>query len=184
VLLAAPTLNPVLALATACLIASTPARADPQREAGDVLRWALPLGTLTAEIARGENQGARQFSAAWLATLGATEILKRTVRVERPDRSNEMSFPSGHAAPAFAAATYVHRRYGPDHAWPLYAAALYVGHTRVEAGRHRWIDVAGSAAVAATMSALLVDRRSTRRAPVVTSMPAQPRVDLQFQFRW
>src|SRR6059036_202886 len=151
VLLAAPTLNPVLALVTACLIASTPARADPQREAGDVLRWALPLGTLTAEIARGENQGARQFSAAYLATLGATEILKRTVRVERPDRSNEMSFPSGHAAPAFAAATYVHRRYGPDHAWPLYAAALYVGHTRVEAGRHRWIDVAGSAAVAATM---------------------------------
>ncbi|HEY2928281.1 phosphatase PAP2 family protein [Piscinibacter sp.] len=177
-------MTPALALATACLIGSAPALADPQSEAGDVLRWALPLGTLTAELARGEGQGARQFAAAYVATVGATEILKRTVRAERPDRSNERSFPSGHAAPAFSAATYVHRRYGADAAWPLYAAAVYVGYTRVAAERHRWIDVAGSAALAATMSWWLVERRSANRLPVVTAMPERPRVDLQFQLRW
>ena len=177
-------MNPALALAAACLIGSAPALADPQREAGDILRWALPLGTLTAELARGENQGARQFTAAYVATLGATEILKRTVRSERPDRSNEMSFPSGHAAPAFAAATYVHRRYGADHAWPLYATAVYVGYTRVAAERHRWIDVAGSAAVAAVMSGLLVERRPRKPPAIVSALPERPRVDLQIQFRW
>lgn len=36
------------------------------------------------------------------ATAGATEVLKRTVRRPRPDGSDRMSFPSGHAGMAFA----------------------------------------------------------------------------------
>jgi len=51
-----------------------------------------------------------RFGKSWAATLGATEALKRITQVERPDRSNHESFPSGHASHAFAAATYVATR--------------------------------------------------------------------------
>jgi membrane-associated phospholipid phosphatase len=86
-----------------------------------------------------------------------TEVLKRTTHVERPDGSNDMSFPSGHAAQAFSSATYVHRRYGFSDAWPLYVMATYVGYTRVQSNRHSWVDVAGAAGIAALSSWWLVE---------------------------
>jgi membrane-associated phospholipid phosphatase len=81
-------------------------------------------------------------------TTGVTEILKKNTGVTRPDGSDDNSFPSGHAARAFSAAAYVHQRHGMDAAWPLYLAATYVGHTRVQARRHRWSEVAVAAGLA------------------------------------
>ena len=129
---------------------------DAERRAGDVLSYALPVATLGTELWRGDRQGAWQFAESFVVTVTATELLQRTTGVERPDHSNDRSFPSGHAARAFAAATYVHRRHGLESAWPLYALATYVGYTRVQSGRHRWADVAGAAGVAAASSWWLV----------------------------
>jgi membrane-associated phospholipid phosphatase len=143
----------------ALLAASPVAQAgdDSQTRLGDVLSYALPAATLGTELWRGDTSGAGQFTAAFLATMGTTEVLKRTTGVERPDGSNDESFPSGHAARAFAAATYVHRRHGLSSAWPLYAMATYVGYTRVQADRHRWVDVLGAAGVSAASSWWLVE---------------------------
>lgn len=94
-------------------------------------------------------------------------MLKRTTHVERPDRSNDESFPSGHASRAFSAATYMHRRHGFESAWPLYLAATYVGYTRVHEGRHRWGDIVGSAAVSAAATWWLVDPKDDGRVSVV-----------------
>jgi membrane-associated phospholipid phosphatase len=134
--------------------------ADATEQAGDVLSYALPAGTLAIELWRGEKTGALQFVESFAVTMTATEILKRTTHVERPDHSNDESFPSGHASRAFAAATYVHRRYGFADAWPLYVLSTYVGYTRVQANRHRWTDVVGSTAVAAASSWWLVEPKS------------------------
>jgi len=134
---------------------------DGERQAGDVLSVAMPVATLGVELWRGEWTGARQFGESFLVTVAATEVLKRTTHVERPDHTNDQSFPSGHAARAFAAATYVHRRYGFEDAWPLYVMATYVGHTRVQSGRHRWADVAGAAGVSALSSWWLVDPKQS-----------------------
>lgn len=152
-------------------LAAAPARADDgaSRRTGDVLSYALPAGTLGFELLRGDRQGALQFTQSLGVTLLASEVLKRTVHAERPDHTNDQSFPSGHAARAFAAATYVHRRHGWNHAWPLYALSMYVGHTRVEAQRHRWGDIAGAAAIAAASSWWLATPQQS------TSVEAGPR---------
>ena len=99
---------------------------DDHRRAGDVLRFAMPAGVVAYELWRGDKEGAWQFGKSWAVTTGATEVLKRSTHVERPDRSNHESFPSGHASHAFAAATYMHRRHGIEEAWPWYVAATYV----------------------------------------------------------
>lgn len=150
----------VLAVATSGAVASS----DAVRESGDVISVAMPVATLGVELWRGERAGALQFTESFLVTVAATEVLKRTTHVERPDGSNDESFPSGHASRAFASATYVHRRYGWQYAWPLYGLATYVGYTRVASDRHRWADVAGSAVVAALSSWWLVDPRQSATA--------------------
>lgn len=133
--------------------------ADPgeERRIGDALSLALPVAALGTELARGDRRGALQFAESFALTVTAAEILKRSTHVERPDGSNDLSFPSGHAARAFAVASYVHGRHGLENAWPLYALATYVGYTRVQAGRHRWVDVLGAAGVAALSAHWLVD---------------------------
>ena len=151
-----------------CLVMVGPGQvcAQSQREAGDVLSIVLPVATLGVELLRQDYEGARQFALTLATTLVATEALKRTTHAERPDGSNDESFPSGHAARAFPAATYVHRRHGFGSAWPIYAAALYVGYTRVDADRHTWGDVAGAAAIAAAAAWCLVEPQSSNVAVV------------------
>lgn len=151
----------LVALVLATLPLAAWAGGDAERRAGDALSYALPLATLGTELWRGERGGALQLAGSFALTVAATEVLKRSTHVERPDRTNDESFPSGHASRAFAAAAYVHRRYGMAEAWPLYALATYVGYTRVQAGRHRWADIAGSAGLAVASSWWLVTPRST-----------------------
>ncbi|MEW6705661.1 MAG: phosphatase PAP2 family protein [Pseudomonadota bacterium] len=156
-----------LALWAACAMAGATgsvAAADPH--GGDALRFALPAATVAAELARSDETAARQYAAALAIAVGAGEALKRATGIERPDRSNERSFPSGHAVWAFSPAASVHRRHGLAPAVPLYLAATYVGWTRVHAHRHRWADVAGAALLAAAVSWWLVEpRRSQPGAP-------------------
>jgi membrane-associated phospholipid phosphatase len=159
------------------------AESDTHSRAGDVLRVAMPVGVVTYEVWRGDNEGLEQFGMSWAATLAATEILKRATHVERPDGSDDLSFPSGHASNAFVAATYMHRRHGFEQAWPLYLAATYVGWNRVQADRHRWADIAGSAALAGVFSWWLV---TPEREPAVIVIPSllPGLVSLQMRVRW
>jgi membrane-associated phospholipid phosphatase len=151
---------PALAVALAIsLPGASRASAEAEEQAGDAIATALPVATLGVELWRQEWTGARQFAASFVVTVAATELLKHITHVERPDGSDDLSFPSGHAARAFPSATYVHRRYGFEYAWPLYVLATYVGYTRVGADRHRWADIAGSAGVAALSSWWLVEPR-------------------------
>ena len=58
------------------------------------------------------------------------EPLKFAVRRERPDGSNHQSFPSGHAAVTFAAATVIERHLGWRKSVLGYAIASYVAMSR------------------------------------------------------
>ncbi|MBL8333059.1 MAG: hypothetical protein JNM08_08150, partial [Rubrivivax sp.] len=68
---------------------------DSGRRAGDRLSYALPLATLGVELARGDREGAAQLALSFAVTTGTAEVLKRVTGVERPDGSNDLSFPSG-----------------------------------------------------------------------------------------
>ena len=81
---------------------------------------------------------------------GAKSILKAIVKEDRPDHSDNKSFPSGHAAMAFAAARSIDKEFRQESIWiPIagYAAATAIGVERVARDRHHWYDVVAGAAV-------------------------------------
>jgi membrane-associated phospholipid phosphatase len=76
--------------------------------------------------------------------------LKKITAVPRPDTGERNSFPSGHTAQAFAAATFLHKEYGKDH--PIYSVLAYttaagVGILRVLNNRHWASDVFAGAGI-------------------------------------
>jgi hypothetical protein len=76
--------------------------------------------------------------------------LKKLTAVERPDTGAENSFPSGHTAQAFVAATFLHKEYGQDHpAYSVlaYATATGVGALRILNNRHWISDVLAGAGI-------------------------------------
>ncbi|MFT3954681.1 MAG: phosphatase PAP2 family protein [Piscinibacter sp.] len=161
---------------------AAPTLALDHRRAGDILENALPAGAAAIELWRGDTEGLWQLGASFTVTLLATQALKKGLDVQRPDGGVE-SFPSGHAAKAFAAATYMHRRHGLDSAWPWYVAAGYVGWTRVNAHRHRWGDVAGSALLAGLSSRWLVTPAGEAGVSLLPSV-GPGGVFVELQARW
>ena len=76
--------------------------------------------------------------------------LKLTTGVLRPDVTNYFSFPSGHTAAAFMAATLFYKEYGFKGYWVglvAYAAAIVTGFTRILNKRHWLFDVIIGAAL-------------------------------------
>ena len=69
---------------------------------------------------------------------------------ERPDRSNNHSFPSGHTETAFAAAEFLHQEYKDQSIWISiggYGAATFVGIARVYNNKHWVSDVVAGAGI-------------------------------------
>lgn len=69
-----------------------------------------------------------------LIVAGITNSLKYTVRERRPDETAKNSFPSGHTATAFMAATILHKEYGQTRS-PWYSVAGYSMATATAVGR-------------------------------------------------
>ena len=75
------------------------------------------------------------------------EPLKLATGRERPDGSDHLSFPSGHSAVTFAAATVIERHLGWRKAILGYAIASYVATSRLHDDKHWLSDVVFGAAV-------------------------------------
>ena len=88
--------------------------------------------------------------ASVVVAFGAKTALKAMVKEERPDHSDNKSFPSGHAAMAFAAARSIDKEFRKESIWiPIagYAAATAIGIERIASDRHHWYDVLAGAGV-------------------------------------
>lgn len=88
--------------------------------------------------------------ASVVFAFGAKTALKAVVKEERPDHSDDKSFPSGHAAMAFAAARSIDKEFRKDCIWiPIagYAAATAIGVERVVNDKHHWYDVVAGAGI-------------------------------------
>ena len=117
------------------------------RTSGDILVTALPASCLVATLSLQDWKGLRQGAFTGLLTAGVGSGLKYIVDKERPDKSNNMSFPSLHTGTSFASAAFIQRRYGWEWGIPAYAVAAYVGWSRVYGKKHDWWDVAAGAAL-------------------------------------
>jgi membrane-associated phospholipid phosphatase len=96
---------------------------------------------------RGKNTLANQTALLIKTEILMTAIvtpLKYSTHELRPDGSNHQSFPSGHTAQAFAAATFLHREYGHVSIWYSiggYTVATAVGALRILNDKHWLSDV-------------------------------------------
>jgi len=125
-----------------------PAKSDGIEAAGQVIAFALPAVAGGISIYQSDWTGLAQMTVATGATVGTAYGLKYIVHEERPDHSDNKSFPSDTAALAFAPANFLWQRYGWQYGLPAYLAASFVGYSRVEAKQHHWWDVAASAGLA------------------------------------
>ena len=69
---------------------------------------------------------------------------------ERPNQSDNLSFPSGHTETAFVAAEFLHQEYRNKSVWISiggYSAATFVGIARVYKNRHWVSDVVAGAGI-------------------------------------
>lgn len=134
----------------------------------DWLQYA-PAGAMVALKAcgvRGRSSWGRMLvSDAFSAGLMAIGVnsLKYSCRVMRPDGSSRNSFPSGHTATAFMAATMLHKEYGHRSPWYSiggYTVATITGVTRQLNNRHWMSDImvgAGICILATELGYFLAD---------------------------
>ena len=130
---------------------------NPDRGFGKVLEtgggWPASLAVVAiftgGRLAHGPRFRAMTYDLANAAivNLAYTELLKVTVRRERPDGSNNQSFPSGHASDGFTWATVFERHYGWKWGVPAYALAATMGYSRIVRDKHYLSDVVGRAAL-------------------------------------
>ena len=140
-------------LALLTVFAST-AQADAIHTWGsvsNVTTLAIPVLAGVATLANHDSTGTQQLLLSTGSAVMAAEVLKQSVHSNRPDGSDNKSFPSAHTTLAFSAAAFLDRRYGEQYAatWTpaLYGLAALTGVARVEAKRHHWVDVLAGGAI-------------------------------------
>lgn len=132
------------------LYAHTPANAWSDKtweDISDVGAYGLIGTALILPASRKDWEGLRQSAYSIGSATLTAQIGKALVDEERPDNSDNDSFPSGHTANAFASATTLHRRYGWQIGFPAYAVATLTGVARERARKHHWYDVLAGAAI-------------------------------------
>ena len=117
----------------------------------------LGAGGASYLIGRAKNSDRAQHLGmdtieAELLTAGIVFGLKEAVRRERPERAEQstasgFSFPSGHAASTFAAATVLQQHLGYKAGLPTYLVASYVAMSRLHENVHNASDVVFGAAI-------------------------------------
>lgn len=133
------------------LFAVNPALAETNvtlANVGTGVAIALPVVAAGISYSKNDWQGIGELALTTGATVGTALLLKQFIKEERPDYSDNRSFPSDTAALAFAPASYLWDRYGWEYGVPAYGAAIFSGYTRVASQEHHWWDVAASAGIA------------------------------------
>lgn len=152
---------PALAMA---LFLAAPAHADEDdwATASDIGRGALVVTALGLPAVQGDWKGAKQAAFSLGATYAVTTGLKHVIEEERPDDSDNKSFPSGHTSSSFAAAATLHKRHGWEIGVPAHIVATFVGVARVKADKHFVHDVIAGAVIGEAAGWLLTDRKNDK----------------------
>lgn len=103
--------------------------------------------------------------------------IKEFSNVERPNNRNNKSFPSGHTAQAFLAATMLHRTFGERSVWisvGAYSVAAATGAMRILNNAHWLTDVLAGAAVGILSVQLTHDLYMSRRKQNQIQVSAYP----------
>lgn len=113
----------------------------------DVISIGLPVTALSVVLAKHDWNGLLRGTLETAGVIGTSYLLKEVIHSDRPDHSDDHSFPSLHAATTFLTASFLMKRYGWKFGVPAYALAAYVSWGRIYSKKHRFRDVAAGAAL-------------------------------------
>ena len=151
----------ILATALSLSIISSPAAYavsnNTWADISDVSVFALAGSALVMPVVRDDWEGARQAALSLGTAEGIALLGKATIHEQRPDQSDNNSFPSGHSALAFASATTMYKRYGWEVGVPAYALATLTASARVAARKHHWYDALAGAVIGSSSGWLFTD---------------------------
>ena len=165
------------------VIIATSAHADSTLETlGNMTQVIVPAYAAGLAIAEPGWTGAKQFAAQFVATEVTALGLKTIINEERPDKSDQNSFPSAHTAAAFSGAFFIHKRYGWKKALAPYALAGFTAFTRISEKKHYFHDCLAGAAIAALYNWAFVDALGT--GSVVTVSGDTHGAQLNFNMRF
>lgn len=118
---------------------------DPGTYIGDAT---VLLGGAVTTYAVGRFAGRPRVSHVGrdlIRTIAVSQVVVQALKAgtnrDRPDLSNDHSFPSGHAATTFASAVVLQRHLGKKWAVLTYGVATYVAASRMHENRHHLSDV-------------------------------------------
>lgn len=124
-----------------------------------LLALGLPLAAGVTSWSRDDTAGLWQLGGSLAMAAGGSELITALHKKPRPDGSGDDSFPSSHAAVAFAAARYLDKRYDTGWAPVVYGAAALTGLARVRANKHDWPDVLVGAGLGYLSAELMTSHR-------------------------
>lgn len=140
---------------------NTPALADAKDNwdhFSDYATYSLAATALALPAWDKDWEGIKEATYSMGAAGIVGEMAKAAVHEQRPDHSGDDSFPSNHAAVAFAAATNLTIRYGQQAALPSFGVASAIALGRVQADKHYWHDVLAGAALGSLSGYLLTTK--------------------------
>lgn len=142
----------------------------------DVISIGLPVAALSFVLAKHDWNGLLRASIETVGVVGTSYLLKEVTHSERPDHSDDHSFPSLHAATTFLTASFLMRRYGWEFGVPAYVLAAYVSWGRIYSKKHRFWDVAAGAALGTAVGLLFttpfMKKNNVTIQPTVLSTPS------------
>ncbi len=125
----------------------TNAEESNTEKTGDILLFLVPATAYGTTFCLHDKKGRKQFYKSFFTNLVITYGLKISINKERPDGSDNDSFPSRHTSAVFQGADFIHKRYGWKYAIPAYIGSIFVGYSRVHADKHYTEDVLAGAAI-------------------------------------
>ena len=165
-------------------LAATPAYAKSDIEtAGDIIAVTIPAIAYGSTYYMDDPEGRQQFYRSFATNAVATYGLKKAIDKDRPDHSDDDSFPSGHTSIAFQGASFIHKRYGLEYSIPAYVGATFVGYSRIEADKHHTSDVFAGAALGVASSMFLTKSYHNDELVISANLaPESYQVALHYQF--
>lgn len=105
-----------------------------------------------AGVKAAHNFGDRSLLLLTSAAIDVTSVtlMKHLFKSERPDMSDDKSFPSGHASIAFMNAEFMNKEYvykSPLYGISAYALATFTGALRIYGNKHWFSDVVAGAGI-------------------------------------
>ncbi|WP_201526873.1 MULTISPECIES: phosphatase PAP2 family protein [Psychrobacter] len=152
-------------------------------KAGDIIAIAIPTIAYGSTYYMNDKSGRQQFYQAFGTNLAVTYALKATIDKERPNGSDNKSFPSSHTSVAFQGASFIHKRYGLKYSIPAYIGAGLVAYSRLETDEHDAVDVLAGAALGIASSMYLTKSYNDQLYIAPSLAPDYYGLSVHYQFK-